>query len=96
VAAWRRAAEPGRSICDIGETERSEYLVVESGGNATVYQHDLDTRYGRGTEGEQRTSGHAMALASVAYVLWDRHLRHNPTNPNWPNRDRFVLSNGHA
>ena len=37
-----------------------------------------------------------MALAPVAFVLWDRYLRHNPANPNWPNRDRFILSNGHA
>ena len=29
-------------------------------------------------------------------MLWDRHLRHNPANPHWPNRDRFILSNGHA
>ena len=48
---------------------------------------------------EQAKSGHPgtpMALAPVAYVLWDRFLRHNPQNPHWPNRDRFVLSNGHA
>ena len=32
----------------------------------------------------------------MAYVLWTRHLRHNPTNPKWPDRDRFVLSAGHA
>src|SRR4030095_2561306 len=32
----------------------------------------------------------------VAFILWDRYLRHNPANPHWPNRDRFVLSNGHA
>jgi transketolase len=48
---------------------------------------------------QQANSGHPgtpMALAPVAYVLWDRHLRHNPRNPAWPNRDRFVLSAGHA
>ena len=48
---------------------------------------------------EQAKSGHpgtAMALAPVAYVLWTRHLRHNPANPEWPGRDRFVLSCGHA
>src|SRR5215470_6587769 len=48
---------------------------------------------------EQAHSGHPgtpMALAPVAYVLWDRHLRYSPANPAWPNRDRFVLSNGHA
>jgi transketolase len=44
-------------------------------------------------------SGHPgtpMALAPLAYVLWTRHLRHNPRNPKWENRDRFILSAGHA
>ena len=44
-------------------------------------------------------SGHPgtpMALAPLGYVLWTRHLRHNPADPEWPNRDRFVLSAGHA
>jgi transketolase len=44
-------------------------------------------------------SGHPgtpMALAPAAYVLWHRYLRHNPANPGWPDRDRFVLSCGHA
>lgn len=37
-----------------------------------------------------------MGEAPLAYTLWDRFLRHNPANPGWHNRDRFVLSNGHA
>ena len=44
-------------------------------------------------------SGHPgtpMALAPAGYALWKRHLRHNPSNPAWPDRDRFVLSAGHA
>jgi transketolase len=48
---------------------------------------------------EQAQSGHPgtpMALAPAAYVLWTRFLRHNPKNPEWPDRDRFVLSCGHA
>src|SRR6266550_688217 len=48
---------------------------------------------------QQADSGHpgtAMALAPVAYLLWQRHLRYNPTNPDWFGRDRFVLSAGHA
>jgi transketolase len=48
---------------------------------------------------QKANSGHPgtpMALAPLAYVLWTRHLRHNPANPKWPNRDRFVLSCGHA
>ncbi|HEV8264082.1 MAG TPA: transketolase [Gemmatimonadales bacterium] len=48
---------------------------------------------------QQAESGHpgtAMALAPLAYILWQRHLRYNPANPEWPDRDRFVLSCGHA
>jgi len=48
---------------------------------------------------EKADSGHPgapMGLAPVGFVLWDRFLRHNPRNPQWPNRDRFVLSAGHA
>jgi transketolase len=48
---------------------------------------------------EKAASGHAgapMALAPVAYTLWNRFLRYDPDAPHWPNRDRFVLSNGHA
>jgi len=44
-------------------------------------------------------SGHPgapMGMADIAEVLWNRLLSHNPGNPNWPNRDRFVLSNGHG
>lgn len=44
-------------------------------------------------------SGHPgtpMALAPAGYLLWRHHLRHNPGNPSWPDRDRFVLSAGHA
>ena len=48
---------------------------------------------------QKADSGHPgtpMALAPLAYVLWTRHLKYNPANPNWIDRDRFVLSAGHA
>ncbi len=48
---------------------------------------------------QQANSGHPgtpMAMAPVAYALWQRHLRFDPDNPIWPDRDRFVLSMGHA
>jgi transketolase len=48
---------------------------------------------------QKANSGHPgtpMALAPVAYVLWQQFLRHDPEDPIWPNRDRFILSNGHA
>ena len=48
---------------------------------------------------EAAKSGHPgmpMGMAEIAVALWKRHLRHNPANPAWPDRDRFVLSNGHG
>jgi transketolase len=48
---------------------------------------------------QQANSGHPgapMGMAEIAVALWGRHLKHNPAHPRWPDRDRFVLSNGHA
>jgi transketolase len=48
---------------------------------------------------EAAKSGHPgmpMGMAEIAVALWGRHLQHNPRNPSWPNRDRFVVSNGHG
>ena len=48
---------------------------------------------------QQANSGHPgapMGMADMAVALWGEHLQHNPKNPHWANRDRFVLSNGHS
>jgi transketolase len=48
---------------------------------------------------QQANSGHPgapMGMAEIAVALWGRHLKHNPGHPHWPDRDRFVLSNGHG
>ena len=48
---------------------------------------------------QKANSGHPgapMGMADIAEVLWNDYLRHNPVNPKWPDRDRFVLSNGHG
>ena len=48
---------------------------------------------------QQANSGHPgmpMGMADIATVLWQKHLRHNPANPKWADRDRFVISNGHG
>jgi transketolase len=48
---------------------------------------------------QQANSGHPgapMGMADMAVALWSRHLKHNPANPHWADRDRFVLSNGHG
>nr|HPR04462.1 transketolase [Deltaproteobacteria bacterium] len=48
---------------------------------------------------QKANSGHPglpLGAAPMAYALWTRHLRHNPANPRWVNRDRFILSAGHG
>lgn len=48
---------------------------------------------------QKAKSGHPglpMGAATLAYAIWTRHLRHNPVNPQWPDRDRFILSGGHG
>jgi transketolase len=48
---------------------------------------------------QKAKSGHPglpMGAAALAYTIWTRHLRHNPRNPSWPDRDRFILSGGHG
>ena len=48
---------------------------------------------------QKANSGHPgapMGMADIAEVLWNDHMNHNPTNPNWADRDRFILSNGHG
>src|SRR5687768_6159984 len=48
---------------------------------------------------EKAAAGHPgapMGLASIAFEIWTRHLRYDPSEPKWPDRDRFVLSAGHA
>jgi len=50
----------------------------------------------RRAEGEVRASGHSDGVGTAAYTLWQRFLRYAPDDPLWPNRDRFVLSAGHA
>jgi len=58
----------------------------------TIRTLSMDCR----AESELRSPWTAMALAPVAFTVWDRFMKFNPANPDWPNRDRFVLSAGHA
>ena len=66
----------------------------------TLDQLAIDTIRTLSIDGVQKAnSGHPgapMGAATMAYTLWTKFLRHSPTNPDWPNRDRFVLSAGHA
>ncbi len=75
------------AVADPTETARLERLCID-----TIRTLSID--------GVQKAnSGHPgapMGMAAMAYVLWTRYLRHAPTRPDWPDRDRFVLSAGHA
>ena len=71
-----------------------------SGGPAAIDQLCINTMRTLAMDAVQKAkSGHPgtpMSLSPAAYVLWNQLLRYNPEDPNWPNRDRFVLSVGHA
>ncbi|MEJ2503600.1 MAG: transketolase, partial [Gemmatimonadota bacterium] len=68
--------------------------------STTEAQLSIDTIRTLSMDGVQAAnSGHPgtpMALAPLTYVIWRNHLRHDPSDPSWPDRDRFVLSAGHA
>jgi hypothetical protein len=80
-----------------GSTDLSD---CGNGSDAILEQSCIDTVRTLSMDAvQQAKSGHPgtpMALAPVIYTLWQRFLRFDPEDPIWPNRDRFVLSNGHA
>ncbi len=71
-----------------------------SGERTTLQEQCIETIRFLAVDGVQKAnSGHPgmpMGAAAVAYTLFTRHLRYDPADPAWPNRDRFVLSAGHA
>ena len=75
-------------------------MPLAAGASTKIEQLAIDTIKVLSMDAVQKAnSGHPgtpMALAPVGYVLWTRHLRHNPRAPGWVDRDRFVLSAGHA
>jgi transketolase len=95
-------------MMDDASPELRPDLTVHAHGDGTVHKHppgNLDQlcintiRTLAMDAVQQANSGHPgapMGLAPLAYVLWTKYLKHNPRDPSWPNRDRFVLSAGHA
>jgi transketolase len=73
---------------------------IPTANDALVEQLSINVIRGLAMDGPAHAdsghSGTAMALAPLAHVLWNRVMRYDPTDPAWPDRDRFVLSNGHA
>ena len=83
-----------------GQRDRVRASDGSSGGPAAIDQLCINTMRTLAMDAVQKAkSGHPgtpMSLSPAAYVLWNQLLRYNPEDPNWPNRDRFVLSVGHA
>jgi transketolase len=81
-------------------TEAGRGAAPPTAGSTSLEQLSINTIRALAMDAvQQADSGHpgtAMALAPLAYVLWQRHLRYNPAHPDWIGRDRFVLSCGHA
>jgi transketolase len=79
---------------------RDESARPDSGHDTAIQQLAINTIRTLSIDAvQQAKSGHPgapMALAPVAYAVWQEFLRYDPADPAWPNRDRFVLSNGHA
>jgi transketolase len=90
-AAGKLAEKPD-SANDIGESPLADKANIDLLAIDTIRTLAMDAV-------QKADSGHPgtpMALAPVAYTLWQSFLRYDPKQPSWPNRDRFVLSNGHA
>jgi transketolase len=85
-------AEPVKAKNGVEDKQSAEHLKLESLCINTIRTLAMDAV-------QKANSGHPgtpMALAPLAFILWDRYLKFNPRNPQWPGRDRFILSNGHA
>src|SRR4029077_3887739 len=96
---------PTRQRCILEEDQRYDTTDTEACEEPTMKeQHPDDVsinaiRFLAVDAVQQANSGHPglpMGAAAMSYVLWTRFLRHNPADPHWPDRDRFVLSAGHG
>jgi transketolase len=91
---------PTSKQCKMGEVSSSQSNGGRDSENSRLDELCVNTiRFLAVDAVEKAKSGHPgtpMGAAPMAYVLWDRFLKHNPKDPRWPDRDRFVLSCGHA
>lgn len=82
------------------DQETNDIILIMAEVQQDLEQQCVDTIRTLSIDGVQKAkSGHPgmpMGMADVAFVLWDQFLRHNPQNPDWINRDRFILSAGHG
>ncbi|KOR29060.1 hypothetical protein TI05_15765, partial [Achromatium sp. WMS3] len=82
-----------RMLINAAQPEELRVAIVDG---QKLFNLDIESS---GREQKKAKSGHPgapMGMADIAEVLWNSYLRHNPANPKWIDRDRFVLSNGHG
>jgi transketolase len=86
-------------------TATTDFLTFFSAAMTSTFQPEITSKMANAIRAlsmdavQKANSGHPgapMGMAEIAVALWAGHYRHNPTNPKWVNRDRFVLSNGHG
>jgi transketolase len=98
VSVWQRANPKQERIALDGQSAAQTSKDIRSGSE--LDRLCINTIRGLAMDAVQKAnSGHPgmpMGAASMAYVLWTRHLRYDPLKPRWPNRDRFILSAGHG
>ncbi len=96
----RRRSEPAQQPWNSRYARREATCVGGTLPNSEIEQLSIDTIRTLSMDAvQQANAGHpgtAMALAPLAYLLYTEVMRHNPASPHWPNRDRFILSAGHA
>ena len=87
-------------ICDTMVKFKRNKIIEAKMTNIDLQTRAINTlRFLSADAVQKANSGHPglpMGAAAMAYTVWTRHLRHNPRNPHWPGRDRFVLSGGHG
>src|SRR5437016_7428849 len=86
--SWPPDNRPGASMSTFQDFEPPVFTALTSAIRALAMDAVQKAKSGH--------PGMPMGMAEIAEVLWNHHLRHNPANPHWPDRDRFVLSNGHG
>ena len=89
-----------RSLAPLTRNPIEDLVLQEVNGSTVTRQHAANAIRALSMDAVQKANtghpGAPMGMADIAEVLWTGYLKYNPANPNWADRDRFVLSNGHG
>ena len=89
-----------RSLAPLTRNPIEDLVLQEVNGSTVTRQHAANAIRALSMDAVQKANtghpGAPMGMADIAEVLWTGYLKYNPANPDWADRDRFVLSNGHG